>query len=330
MRKYGFRLSQKARLDIIKTMAVHKKYNALGRGLDALISTSDIHPHGSSTINEIALDRIDANPNQPRREFDQEALQQLADSIRQIGIIQPITLRQTDDNRFQLIAGERRWRAASMAGLKTIPAYIRTIKDENIMEMALVENIQREDLNAIEIALAYEHLMSASGMTQEKVAERVGKSRAAVANYLRLLKLPAQVQMALQNKDIDMGHARALLALDSPSLQIKIFREIQKKAYSVRKVEEIVKRINNGEDPEQTGSPSAANTPHSQPATAADDASGAKTDETAQRLATALDATVTITRAASGKGKISIAFNDDADLQRLVSLIDKPNAADAN
>ena len=330
MRKYGFRLSQEARLDIIKTMAVHKKYNALGRGLDALISTSDIHPHGSSTINEIALDLIDANPNQPRREFDQEALQQLADSIRQIGIIQPITLRQTDDNRFQLIAGERRWRAASMAGLKTIPAYIRTIKDENIMEMALVENIQREDLNAIEIALAYEHLMSASGMTQEKVAERVGKSRAAVANYLRLLKLPAQVQMALQNKDIDMGHARALLALDSPSLQIKIFREIQKKAYSVRKVEEIVKRINNGEDPEQTGSPSAANTPHSQPATAADDTSGAKTDETAQRLATALDATVTITRAASGKGKISIAFNDDADLQRLASLIDKPNAADAN
>lgn len=185
-------------------MAVHKKFNsnaksnALGRGLDALISTETVRTQGSSTINEVAIDRIEANPNQPRREFDEEALQELAHSIRQIGIIQPITLRQTDDNRFQIIAGERRWRASQLAGLKAIPAYIRTIDDENVMEMALVENIQREDLNSIEIALAYEHLLEKSGMTQEKISERVGKSRAAIANYLRLLKLPAQVQMALQ------------------------------------------------------------------------------------------------------------------------------------
>ena len=304
-------------------MAVHKKYNALGRGLDALISTSGVYPHGSSTINEIALDLIDANPNQPRREFDQEALQQLADSIRQIGIIQPITLRQTDDNRFQLIAGERRWRAANMAGLKTIPAYIRTIKDENIMEMALVENIQREDLNAIEIALAYEHLMSANGMTQEKVAERVGKSRAAVANYLRLLKLPAQVQMALQNKDIDMGHARALLALDSPSMQIKLFREIQKKAYSVRKVEELVKRINNGDDTDPTSTPADGNKADMQPQAPTDNTQDAKTAELKERLTAILAANVTISRTPSGKGKISIAFNDDDDLQRLASLFGK-------
>ena len=304
-------------------MAVHKKYNALGRGLDALISTSGVYPHGSSTINEIALDLIDANPNQPRREFDQEALQQLADSIRQIGIIQPITLRQTDDNRFQLIAGERRWRAANMAGLKTIPAYIRTIKDENIMEMALVENIQREDLNAIEIALAYEHLMSANGMTQEKVAERVGKSRAAVANYLRLLKLPAQVQMALQNKDIDMGHARALLALDSPSMQIKLFREIQKKAYSVRKVEELVKRINNGDDTDPTSTPADGNKADMQPQAPADNTQDAKTAELKERLTAILAANVTISRTPSGKGKISIAFNDGDDLQRLASLFGK-------
>ena len=138
-------------------MGVHKRYSALGRGLDALISTDDVRPQGSSTINEIAISQIEANPNQPRREFDEEALQELANSIREIGIIQPITLRQVADDRYQIIAGERRWRASQMAGLTAIPAYIRTIKDENVMELALVENIQREDLNAIEIALAYEH-----------------------------------------------------------------------------------------------------------------------------------------------------------------------------
>ena len=191
-------------------MAVHKKYNngtksnALGRGLDALISTEGVRTQGSSTINEIPLDQIEANPNQPRREFDDEALHELAESIKAIGIIQPITLRQVAENRFQIIAGERRWRASQLVGLRAIPAYIRTISDESVMEMALVENIQRQDLNAIEIALAYEHLMENNEMTQEKIAERVGKSRAAVANYLRLLKLPAQVQMALQKKEIDM------------------------------------------------------------------------------------------------------------------------------
>ena len=144
-------------------MAVHKKFNALGRGLDALISTESVRTQGSSTINEIAIEQIEANPNQPRREFDEEALRELATSIREIGIIQPITLHQVADNKFQIIAGERRWRASQLAGLKSIPAYIRTVSDENVMEMALVENIQREDLNAIEIALAYEHLMEKSG-----------------------------------------------------------------------------------------------------------------------------------------------------------------------
>ena len=192
-------------------MAVHKKFNALGRGLDALISTEDARPQGSSTINEISIEQIEANPNQPRREFNDEALQDLANSIKEIGIVQPITLRQIAENRFQIIAGERRWRASQIIGLKSIPAYIRTIKDENVMELALVENIQREDLNAIEIALAYEQLLSGEGMTQEKVSERVGKSRTAITNYLRLLKLPAQVQMALQKKEIDMGHAEHFL-----------------------------------------------------------------------------------------------------------------------
>ena len=180
-------------------MAVHKKYNksVLGRGLDdlekgqgldALIDTNGVRTQGTSTINEIPLSEIEPNPNQPRRDFDPEALQELAASIQQIGIIQPITLRQVDEHRFQIIAGERRWRASQIAGLNSVPAYIRTIRDENVMEMALVENIQREDLNAIEIALAYEHLLDAEGMTQEKVSERVGKSRTAITNYLRLLK----------------------------------------------------------------------------------------------------------------------------------------------
>ncbi|MBQ4294229.1 MAG: ParB/RepB/Spo0J family partition protein, partial [Prevotella sp.] len=228
-------------------MAVKKKYNALGRGLDALISTEEVKPQGSSTINEVPLEQIEANPNQPRRAIDPESLGELAESIRQLGIVQPITLRQTGSEKYQIVAGERRWRASRQAGLTTIPAYIRTIDDESVMEMALVENIQREDLNAIEIALAYAHLLEQEGMTQEKVAERVGKSRVAVANYLRLLKLPAQVQMALQKRTIDMGHARALLSLDSPTQQLQVFDEIMRTGASVRQVEELVKKLKNGE-----------------------------------------------------------------------------------
>ena len=229
-------------------MSAHKKFPALGRGLDALISTQDeVHTGGSSSINEVPLFKIMANPNQPRREFDADALQELAESIRQIGIIQPITLRLMDDGKYQIIAGERRWRASQMAGLSSIPAYVRTADDENMMQMALVENIQREDLNAIEIALAYQHLIEQYGLTQDKLSEKVGKNRATIANYLRLLKLPAQVQMALQNKEVDQGHARALLGLDQPSLQLKLYNEIKEKGYSVRQVEEMVKALNSGE-----------------------------------------------------------------------------------
>lgn len=293
-------------------MAVHKKYNALGRGLDALISTENVRTQGSSTINEIAIDQIEANPNQPRREFDEESLHELAISIREIGIIQPITLRQVADNRFQIIAGERRWRASQMAGLKAIPAYIRTINDENVMEMALVENIQREDLNAIEIALAYEHLIENTGMTQEKVSERVGKSRTAITNYLRLLKLPAQIQMALQKHEIDMGHARALLSLDSPSMQIKLYKEIQKNNYSVRKVEALVNRIKNGEDIESSKKNVDAANSHS-----------AAMTTLKNQLSTFFNAKVQLTCNARGKGKISIPFADEAELERIMNMFDK-------
>ena len=293
-------------------MAVHKKYNLLGRGLDALISTDAVLTQVSSTINEIAIDQIEANPNQPRREFDDEALQDLANSIKEIGIIQPITLRQIADNRFQIIAGERRWRASQLAGLKALPAYIRTIKDENVMEMALVENIQREDLNAIEIALAYEHLLESNGMTQEKVSERVGKSRTAITNYLRLLKLPAQVQMALQKKEIDMGHARALLALDSPALQIKLFKEILKNSYSVRKVEELVQALKNGDDIESGKKKIIARNQLPE-----------EFCVLKNRLAKFLNTKVQMTCSSKGKGKISIPFANEEELERIMNLFDK-------
>ncbi len=292
-------------------MAVKKKFNALGRGLDALISTEEVKPQGSSTINEIPLDQIEANPNQPRREFDEETLQELANSIREIGIVQPITLRQTGNDKFQIIAGERRWRASQLAGLTTIPAYVRTINDENVMEMALVENIQREDLNAIEIALAYAHLLEQEGMTQEKVADRVGKSRVAVANYLRLLKLPAQVQMALQKRTIDMGHARALLSLDSPSQQLQVFEAIQRNGSSVRQVEELVKKIKNGEKINLNKKKGATGNRLPE-----------EFDILRKQLTSFFRTKISLNISPSGKGKISIPFSDEEELERIMTLLD--------
>jgi ParB family chromosome partitioning protein len=302
-------------------MAVKKKYNrntktsALGRGLDALISTDNVSTQGSSTINEIPISQIEANPNQPRREFDQEALQELANSIAQLGIVQPITLRQIADDHFQIIAGERRWRASQLAGLTAIPAYIRTISDENVMEMALVENIQREDLNAIEIALAYAQLLEKDGMTQEKVSERVGKSRAAIANYLRLLKLPAQVQMALQKKEIDMGHARALLSLDSPSLQLKLFKEISKHGFSVRKVEELCHQLNNGEYIQSAKKiiSSKARLPE-------------EFNILKDSLSKFFNTKIQMTLGAKGNGKISIPFANEEELEHIMHMFDKLKA----
>ena len=298
-------------------MAVHKKYNrnakvsALGRGLDALISTETVSAQGSSTINEVPIDQIEANPDQPRREFDSVALEELANSIKQLGLVQPITVRQLDEHKFQIIAGERRWRASQLAGLTAIPAYIRTIKDENVMELALVENIQREDLNAIEIALAYEHLQEKSGLTQEKVAARVGKSRVAVTNYLRLLKLPAQVQMALQKKEIDMGHARALLSLNSPSQQIKLFHEIQKNAFSVRKVEELCQQLNNGEDIQTAKKKIAAKSKLPE-----------EFNLLKKRLSDFFNTKVQMTYGAKGKGKISIPFASEEELLHIMEVMD--------
>ena len=306
-------------------MAVKKKYdrNVLGRGLDnigtgkgrgldALIDTSDIQTQGSSNLNEISLSLIDPNPNQPRREFDENAMKELSASIREIGIITPVTLRQTNNGRYQIIAGERRWRASQMAGMETIPAYIRTAADDNVMEMALVENIQREDLNAIEIALAYQHLADTTGMTQEKISSRVGKSRTSITNYMRLLKLPAQIQMALKNKEMDMGHARALLSLDSPSAQLKLYKEIQRNGYSVRKVEEMVQMLKNGEDLHTVKK--AATTVTQLPL---------EYSILKDRLGNLFKVKVQMTCSPQGKGKISIPFANDEELEHIMNIIDK-------
>ncbi len=306
-------------------MAVHKKYAktsaVLGRGLDdigsglgldALIDTSDVKTQGSSNLNEIPVNQIEPNPDQPRREFDPTAMQELAASIQNMGIIAPITLRQVAPEHYQIIAGERRWRASQMAGLTSIPAYIRTVEDENVMELALVENIQREDLNAIEIALAYEHLAETTGMTQERISERVGKSRTAVTNYMRLLKLPAQIQMALKNHEIDMGHARALLSVDSPSMQLKLFKEVQKNQYSVRKVEEMVQMLKNGEELQLINKKISSKTPLPK-----------EFNVLKKRLSELFQTKVQMTCSPAGKGKISIAFENDEELERIMNMIDK-------
>lgn len=299
-------------------MAVKKKFtsgaksSALGRGLDALISTEAVRTEGSTTISEIPVEMIEANPNQPRREFDEVALQELANSISEIGIIQPITLHQISENRYMIIAGERRWRATQKAGIATIPAYVRTLDDASIMTMALVENIQREDLNDIEVALAYQQIMENEGITQEKVAQRVGKSRTAVTNSLRLLRLPAQVQMALQKKDITMGHARALLALDSPSLQVKAYDEIVKNDYNVRQVEEMVQRLkgNEGQQNDRKTIREAAKLPKEYEALR---------DQISKFFGTKIQMAVS----PKGKGKISIGFNNAEELEHIMNLFDK-------
>ena len=224
----------------------------------------------------------------------------------------PITLRQMGEHKYQIIAGERRWRASQIAGLTSLPAYIRTIKDEEVMEMALVENIQREDLNDIEIALAYEHLLETSGMTQEKMSKRVGKSRTAVTNYLRLLKLPAQVQMALQNKTISMGHARALLSLESPAQQIRLFKEIQKNGYSVRQVEELVKTAKDHDDVSSSKKGSAGK--KSLPA---------EFNVLQKRLSDFFNTKVEMSCSAKGRGKISIPFSSEEELERIINMFDK-------
>lgn len=297
------------------------KKMVLGRGLDALITIDEVKTEGSSSINEIELSKIQVNPDQPRHVFDEEALQELAASIRQIGVIQPITLRKIDDDLYQIIAGERRYRASSIAGLSSIPAYIRTAEDETVMEMALIENIQREDLNSIEIALAYQNLIEAYNLTQERLSERIGKKRTTIANYLRLLKLPAEIQMGIRDKKIDMAHARTLVTLEDAAAQLEVYELILEEGLSVRKVEEYVRAIAKGEKLEDLLK--------EEKVVETVKKSGVKktTPEEFEILKTHLSkffsTKVQLTCNDKGKGKISIPFKTEEELERIISIFDQ-------
>lgn len=288
------------------------KKNALGRGLDALLSTDEIRTEGSTSINEVELSMIFANPDQPRREFDEDSLSELSTSIKNLGLIQPISLRKMSEGNYQIIAGERRFRAAKLAGLTRVPAYVKTAEDDLVMEMALIENIQREDLNAIEIALAFQKLLEIYELTQEKLSDRLGKKRATIANYLRLLKLPAEIQIGLKNRKIDVGHAKALMGVENPETQLSIYEDILKFGYSVRKVEELVKALSSPaeEKPVKEKNKTKKRTPE-------------EYIELQKMLSERLKTNVKFTIGNNGKGSISIPFKSEKQLEQLLENFDK-------
>ena len=295
-------------------MAIQRK--ALGRGLDSLISMDDTPARGTSAINDVPLDKITPNPEQPRTTFDENALEELAASIRELGIIQPLSLRKTGPDTYQIIAGERRFRAARLAGLESVPAYVRTANEAELTEMALIENIQREDLNAIEIALTFRKLIDQYELTQERLSERIGKKRATIANFLRLLKLPSEVQLGLRDKRVDMGHAKALLGIDDPRVQLKIYKEILREGLSVRKVEELAKAWQQSRDAgEEAAQPDRdkGNNPY---------ASSHDFDLLKNHLSAAFHTPVSFSCDRQGKGKITFQFSNEEDLTRLITLFD--------
>ncbi len=283
--------------------------NALGRGLDSLIGISEVRTDGSSAISEIDIDLISPNPDQPRRSFSDEGLDELAASIRELGIIQPLSLRDAPDGRYQIIAGERRWRAARRAGLNTVPAYVRTASDSEVTEMALIENIQREDLNSIEIALAFKKLLDTYDLTQERLSERVGKSRSVITNHLRLLKLPAEIQLALRDRRLDMGHARALLSIDDPKLQLKIFKQILKEGLSVRMVEQLAREAADANAIDMLPKKTSAPQSHDY-------------DFFVRDLQQYFPTPVKFSRNANGKGSITLKFDNDEQLMQLVGAFE--------
>lgn len=286
--------------------------------MDALITYNEGESQGSTSIIEVELDKIFPNPDQPRRAFDEESLEELSASIRKIGLIQPVTLRREEDGSYRIIAGERRYRASLMAGLTSIPAYIKAADDKELMEMALVENIQREDLNSIEIALAYQNLIESLSLTQEQLSERVGKKRTTITNYLRLLKLPAEVQMGVKDKKIDMGHARALVTMNDPVAQLSLYNLILEDGLSVRKVETIVREYAEG-------------TPFHATTEKQNEKKGAKGEKRSsesdfealeQHLSDYFKSDVRFVCNRNGKGKITIPFSSSEDLQRIIGMFD--------
>lgn len=290
---------------------------ALGRGLDALISKDDLKTGGSSSINEVELSKITPNPDQPRTIFDEEALEELAASIKKMGLVQPITLRQIDTDAYQIIAGERRYRASLKAGLTKVPAYIKTTKDDNMMEMAIVENTHREDLNPIELALAFQSLIETRGWTQEKLSEEISKNRATIANFLRLLRLPAEIQMGLKDKKINMGHAKLLLSMEDPSDQLMVYEQIVEYGFSVRKTEEIIHELNRSD--EQEPDPAGTQTPTTRKKPQEPD----EYQLLKKHLSDFFHSKVTFNVNEKGAGKITIPFASPEDLERIVQLFDE-------
>ncbi|MGE0090028.1 MAG: ParB/RepB/Spo0J family partition protein [Bacteroidales bacterium] len=282
--------------------------NALGRGLGALIDDAgQEHTVNADSVNEIEINRIEVNPFQPRTKFDEEALKELASSIKQLGIIQPITVRKIDDRKFQLITGERRLRAAQLAGLNKIPAFVRFANDQEMLEMALVENIQREDLDAIEVAISYQRLIEECKLTQESMSDRVGKKRSTISNYLRLLKLPAEIQLGIRDKKITMGHARALINVENEKTQLKVYYKIIDEDLSVRKTEDITRDIN---IPNPEVQKEKVRLPE-------------EYEQLKKHLADHFNSKIEFNRNNKGSGKIVIPFKSDEDLERIMGIIDK-------
>lgn len=297
------------------------KKNVLGRGLGALIADVDDEPVTRevvvSAMQELNLADIRPNPFQPRTEFDEEALNELAASIKSIGIVQPITVRAVENGKYEIVAGERRYRASKIAGKTTIPAYIRKTEDESLLELALIENIQREDLNAIEVAISYQRLIDECQLTQDGLSERVGKKRATITNYLRLLKLPAQIQLAVRDRKISMGHARAILGADDPDTQLMIFEQILKYDFSVRKVEEYVRELSDPR-PKEPEMPETVVPEKKRTANEIGDYI-----ELQKHLSRRFNTKVELKRNENGKGKIVIGFKSDAELEKIIELLDK-------
>ncbi|MFC2090817.1 ParB/RepB/Spo0J family partition protein [Bacteroidota bacterium] len=290
------------------------KKNALGRGLGALIDGADDISRelikSAAAVNDIPIASIEANPYQPRTHFDEDTLNELVGSIKEVGIIQPLTLRQIGDNKYQVISGERRLRAASRAGLRKVPAYIRHAEDENMLELALIENIQRDDLDAIEVAISYQRLIDEIKLTQESLGERIGKKRATVTNYLRLLKLPAEIQLSIREKKLSMGQARALVSIEDAEIQQEVFERIIEQDLSVRQVEALVQKLK--QTPGDKGS----------------DAQGEpdEYENLRDHLSHFFGATIDFRRNTKGTGRIVIPFKSDEDLQRILSILDTPGA----
>lgn len=283
--------------------------SALLENADTDISSKSFAENASEILGSIAqlrLEEIEANPFQPRTNFEEESLKELASSIRELGIIQPVTVRKTGYKRYQLISGERRFRASKLANVETIPAYIRVANDQELLEMALVENIQRESLDAIEISISFQRLIEECNLTQEKMSERVGKKRSTITNYLRLLKLPAEVQLAIRNKEISMGHARALVNVADHVELLKLFRKTMTDGLSVRKVEELAQNL-------KPRTPAAKRNSHA-------------LSYTEQKFVSSLEgylgSKITMRRAADGSGTIVIPFESESDFERIVDLMD--------